>query len=147
MAETLAALEPMRVAPDLVRLAASARARARSVARVHFRLSARLGLDWLHGAIEQLPASGDWQHQAQTRLQSAALAAHLQLSAGALAQARKPASAERQTRGDPALERWQQILRDVRSLATPDLAALTVAVEALKTLAAGRGRTLAGLTD
>jgi hypothetical protein len=46
---------------------------------------------------------------------------------------------------DPALERWQQILRDVRSLAAPDLAALTVAVEALEILATGRNKTLASL--
>jgi len=34
------------------------------------------------------------------------------------------------------LERWEQVLRDLRALATPDLAALTVAAEALEALAA-----------
>jgi NAD-specific glutamate dehydrogenase len=34
------------------------------------------------------------------------------------------------------LERWEQVLRDLRALATPDLAALTVATEALEALAA-----------
>jgi glutamate dehydrogenase len=144
MAESLAALEPLRVAPDLVRLAASKRASARAVARVHFGLSAPLGLDWLHGAIEQLPASGEWQRAAQARLQSAALTAHLRISAGVLAYAGR----EQRTAtvaADPALERWQQMLRDVRSLTTPDFAALTVAVESLEALASGRHQTLAGL--
>jgi glutamate dehydrogenase len=136
LAEMLASLEPMRVALDLVQLAANSQASARSVARVHFGLSARLGLDWLHAAIEQLPASGDWQRAAQSRLQSAALAAHLRLSAGALSHSRrKPARAKLQP--DASLERWQQMLRDVRALASPDFAALTVAVETLETLAGG----------
>jgi glutamate dehydrogenase len=144
LAESLAALEPLRVTPDLVQLAARTRAKARAVARVHFGLSARLGLDWLHGAIEQLPASGDWQRAAQTRLQAAALAAHLKISAGVLPHATRQRRAEAPI-AEPALERWQQMLRDVRSLATPDFAALTVAVEALETLATGRHKTLARL--
>jgi NAD-specific glutamate dehydrogenase len=43
------------------------------------------------------------------------------------------------------LERWQQMLRDVRALATPDFAALTVAVQTLETLANARNKALAGL--
>jgi glutamate dehydrogenase len=144
LAENLAALEPLRVAPDLVQLAARSRARARVVARVHFGLSARLGLDWLHGAIEQLPASGDWQRAAQSRLQAAALAAHLKISAGVLPHAGRLRRGH-STDAEPALERWQQMLRDVRLLATPDFAALTVAVEALEMLATGRLKTLASL--
>jgi glutamate dehydrogenase len=105
---------------------------------MHFGLSARLGLDWLHGAIEQLPASGDWQRLAQSRLQSAALAAHLRLSAGALSSHSLHQPARAQAVPDPLLERWQQMLRDVRSLATPDFAALTVAVETLESLASAR---------
>jgi glutamate dehydrogenase len=145
LAEMLAALEPMRVAADLVQLAAKARSSARSVARVHFGLSARLGLDWLHGAIEQLPASGDWQRSAQSRLQSAALAAHLRLSAGALSSQARRLPVRARAASDPLLERWQQMLRDVRALATPDFAALTVAVQTLETLANARNKALAGL--
>jgi hypothetical protein len=46
---------------------------------------------------------------------------------------------------DPALERWQQMQRDLRALAAPDFAALTVAVEAMENLAAGRTHELARL--
>jgi NAD-specific glutamate dehydrogenase len=128
-----------------VQLAANARASARSVARVHFGLSARLGLDWLHAAIEQLPASGDWQRAAQSRLQSAALAAHLRLSASALSSHSRRLPLRAKTVSDPLLERWQQMLRDVRALAIPDFAALSVAVETLQALASGRNRAVAGL--
>jgi glutamate dehydrogenase len=144
LAEDLAALEPLRVAPDLVALMASSRTSARAVARVHFGLGARLGLDWLHDAIEQLPASGSWQRAAQQRLRAAALAAHLRISAAALApgRGRGPAAAPA---SDPALERWQQVQRDLRALAAPDLAGLTVAVDTLDNLAAARPHELARL--
>jgi glutamate dehydrogenase len=145
LAESLAALEPLRVAPDLAALMTSSRARPRAVARAHFGLGARLGLDWLHGAIEQLPVSGSWQRAATLKLRDTALAAHLRITAAALGQrARRPGHAPAPA-GDPALERWQQVQRDLRALATPDLAALTVAVEALENLAAGRAHDLAGL--
>ncbi len=65
LAESLAALEPLQVAPDMVALMASSRARARAVARAPLGLGARLGRDWLHGASEQLPAGGSWPRAAQ----------------------------------------------------------------------------------
>jgi len=144
LATSLATLEPLRVAPDLAALMASTRARARAVARAHFGLGARLGLDWLQGAIDQLPANGSWQRAATLRLRAATLAAHLRISAAVLGggsgrhTSSGPAS-------DPALERWQQVQRDLRALPAPDLAALTIAVETLEHLAAGRTHDLARL--
>ena len=146
LAESLATLEPLRVAPDLAALMTPSRASPRAVARAHFGLGSRLGLDWLHGAIEQLPVSGSWQRAATLKLRDAALAAHLRITAAALGQhARRAGNSPAALAGDPALERWQQVQRDLRALATPDLAALTVAVEALENLAAGRAHDLAGL--
>ena len=146
LAESLAALEPLRVAPDLAALMTTSRARPRSLARAHFGLGARLGIDWLHGAIEQLPVSGSWQRAATLKLRDAALAAHLRITAAALGQhARRAGQVPVVLAADPALERWLQVQRDLRALATPDLAALTVAVEALENLASGRAHDLAGL--
>ena len=136
LAENLAALEPLHVALDLVQLMRSSRAGARAVARAHFGLAAQLGLDWLHAAIDQLPASGGWSIAARARLQSVALSAHLRLSAAALRPASKRAASGLRPAMRGALERWEQVLRDLRALATPDLAALTVAAEALEALAA-----------
>jgi glutamate dehydrogenase len=143
LAESLATLEPLRVAPDLVELMARSRASARTVAQAHFGLGASLGLDWLHAAIEQLPASGNWQRAAQQRLQTSALAAHLRLSAAGLRRGsvRHGAALARET----AFEHWEQVQRDLRALPTPDLAALTVAVEALEGLSLGRAHDVARL--
>jgi glutamate dehydrogenase len=138
LAENLAALEPLRVAPDLVQLMRESGASARAVTRAHFGLGAELGLDWLHAAIEQLPASGSWGSAARARLQTVSLAAHLRLSAAALLPAARLPSPARSGLARSALERWEHMLRDLRALATPDLAALTVAVETLEALAATR---------
>jgi NAD-specific glutamate dehydrogenase len=109
------------------------------VARAHFGLAAGLGLDWLHAAIGALPASGGWGSAARSRLQSVCLAAHLRLTASALESPRHSHRIARRTVAQAALEHWEQVQRDLKTLATPDLAALTVAVEALEGLAATRG--------
>jgi len=134
LSEALSALEPLRVAPDLVQLMRESGASARAVTRAHFGLGAQLGLDWLHAAIDQLPAIGNWGSAARARLQSVSLAAHLRLSTAALL----PSPAGRGASAQRALEHWEQVLRDLRALATPDLSALTVAVEALESLASTR---------
>jgi glutamate dehydrogenase len=126
LSQRLACLGPMRVGPELVLLMQRSGARARAVARTHFGLSARLGIDWLHAALERLPASNAWEAEVRERLRAAALAAHLRLSAAALAPGRDG--------GDPPPVRWERLLRELRALRMPDLAALSVAVEALKSL-------------
>ncbi len=134
-ADYLAALEALQVAPDLTDLAASTGSTARAAAQVHFTLSGRLGLDWLHAAIEQLPASGDWQQAAKARLADTLLATHLRLSTMVLSlrgtTARAPAAV-----GSPPLQRWRQLVAELRALPSADLAALTVAVQGLAALAA-----------
>jgi glutamate dehydrogenase len=135
LAEYLAALEALQVAVDLSELALETGSSARDVARVHFGLSARLSLDWLHAAIAQLATTGDWQRSAKHRLQDMLLATHLRLSALVLTQARSHANARTEA---PALQRWQQLVTELQALPTVDFAALTVAVEALGALAAAR---------
>jgi glutamate dehydrogenase len=136
LAEYLAALEPMQVAADLTELVAATGATARAVAHVHFGLSGRLSLDWLRAAIEQLPAAGDLQQAARSRLLATLLATHLRLTAmvlksGAVARART-------VEEDPALQRWQQLLAELRALPSCDFPELSVAVEALERLASER---------
>ncbi len=142
-AEGLALLEPLQLAPELAALMADSGASARAVAHAHFRLGEHLGLDWLEATIARLPAGGDWQGAANSRLLAATLAAHLRLTGAALRGTR--ARAARVAAAEPALQRWRQVLSDVRALANADLAALTVALEALENLQAARPRHLAHL--
>jgi glutamate dehydrogenase len=136
LAADLAVLAPLKVAPDLVQLMRESGASARAVARAHFALGARLGLDWVHATIDRLPATGTWSSAARAQLQRASLAAHRRLSASALmATPRRSALQPVDAGAANLLARWQQVLRDVRALPSPDLAAMSVAVEALQSLA------------
>jgi len=144
LAERLATLEPLRIAPDLCELMRTAGASARVIAHTHFGLGNRLGLDWLHAAIEQLPVGGDWHSAARAHLQSATLAAHLRLT-GAVLGAARAARGVHAAGGELALRRWQQVVNDLRALAGCDLAALTVAVQALENVAASRPQNFARL--
>jgi glutamate dehydrogenase len=144
LAERLAVLEPLRVAPDLVELMNASHASARAVAHTHFALGARLGLDWLHLAIEQLPAENGWQSAARARLQAEVLGAHRRISAAVLLH-RAAAGTRADAAAGALLERWLLLLRDLRALPSSDLAALTVAVEALEHLSNERAAALAAL--
>ncbi|MFI4913815.1 MAG: NAD-glutamate dehydrogenase [Steroidobacterales bacterium] len=133
LAERLAILPAMRVALDLGELAGLVPTRCRAVAMCHFDLGARLGLDWLHAAIDRLPVSSGWQSAARARLLRASLAAHRRLTAAAL---RLRARATARTGTPPGeLQRWHALLRDLQSTGAPDLAALGAGVEALEELA------------
>ena len=157
LAERLAVLEPLQVAPDLCELIDTTGESARAVAQVHFGLAARLGLDGLHAAIDQLPAADEWQRAARARLQQAAAAAHLRLTAAALrggragraaprrAATRAPAPAAAHGGAEPALQRWQAVLGELRALPSPGVPALLVALQALENLAAGRSHGAAHL--
>jgi glutamate dehydrogenase len=143
LAEALAVLEPMRVAPDLAELMHAQGLSARAVAHTHFTLAARLGLDWLHAAIDRLATADHWQRAARARVQDAALAAHLRLTGMAL---KAPAARRARPRGgERLLERWREVLRDVRAQPSVDLAGLIVAVETLEALASGLAHALAHL--
>jgi glutamate dehydrogenase len=119
LAESLAALEPLRVAPDLVELMRESGAGARAVARAHFGLGAKLGLDWLHAAIDQLPASGSWGSAARAHLQNVSLAAHLRLSAAALLPASRAPSAASSGAARSALTVAVETLESLASTKAP----------------------------
>jgi glutamate dehydrogenase len=131
LAEQLACLTPLRLALDVAELARYAPSRCWRVAREHFEAATRLGIDWLYDAIDQLPAGDGWQQAARARLLGAVLRAHRRLTTLALRRGRVPPVSS------PAQQHWESTLRDLRRLAMPDLAALSVAAEALAALAPG----------
>lgn len=160
LAERLAVLEPLQVGLDLCELMNSTHSSARVVAHTHFALAERLGLDWLHAAIERLPGTDEWLRAARSRLQDSARASHLRLTAAALRPAH--AASPRPRRGaqavlagletpssarpaGAALQRWRSLINDLRALAAVDVPALIVALEALEELASSRFHALAGL--
>jgi glutamate dehydrogenase len=107
LAQRLASLAPLRIGPELVLLMQRSGASARTVARTHFELGARLGLDWLHGALERLPAADVWQSTVRERLRAAALAAHLRLSSAALQSGPSVLAAAEHAGTEAPLARWR----------------------------------------
>jgi glutamate dehydrogenase len=64
LARKVVGLEPLNAACDIVQVAADSGRPVEDVARTHFALGARLGLDRLCGAAEALEAEDHWQRQA-----------------------------------------------------------------------------------
>ncbi len=147
LAQWLAALPSLRVSLDLVQLHWQTRHSLSLVATTHFGIAARLGLDWLHAAIAALPAQGSWQQAARSRLQNAVLVAHLRISTAALQhrRGRTRLRGSRLTASSATFDRWQQLQRDLRGLSALDLAALTVAVEAVEAVSMEPGANIAAL--
>jgi glutamate dehydrogenase len=132
LAERVACLTPLRMAVELAEIARFSSTRCRRAAAAHFETATQLGIDWLYQAIDQLPATDAWQQAARARLAAAVLRAHRQLTTLALRGGNRTSRAP-----TAAAQQWDATLRDLRRLATPDLAALSVATEALAALAPG----------
>ncbi|HTP40494.1 MAG TPA: NAD-glutamate dehydrogenase [Steroidobacteraceae bacterium] len=130
LAGELARLPALRRAPELAEIMRRTRAGAPTVAHAWFHLGAAIGLDWLHAALEALPGQDNWSALARDRLGMRALDAHAKLVEHALQAAARGAGREPAT-----LQRWRQLQNELGSVAHPDLAALTVAVQALEDLA------------
>jgi glutamate dehydrogenase len=142
LAERLAVLEPMQVAFELCELIRQTGQPARRVAHTHFGLAGPLGFDWLQVAIERLPGADDWQRAAKAGLLAGARAAHLRLSTASL----QPRSRARAlSHAAVSLQRWRAMINSLRALPSVELPALTVALQALKTLADAHPRVLAPL--
>jgi glutamate dehydrogenase len=137
LAGHLAALPALRCTPDILQLSGSGD--VHSTASLYFSAGAQLGADWLHQAIEQLRSVGPWQAIARERLYAASAEAHRRICAAILKNAGRQRGAAAVTkwlgRGGASMAQWQQTLRDLRSTAAPDLAALMAGVEALRRLA------------
>jgi len=137
LAHHLASLMALRATPDLVAVATATRRPLGATAAQYHRIAAALGIDWLAEAIRRLPTTGSWQAVARERLYTACLDGQRDLAARALRErAGEGASLQRwiERLGAPG-QQWLLTLRELRSNASPDLAALMAGAEALRNLA------------
>ena len=139
LAQRVAALDAMGGALDVAEAAQALERDVAEVAEVYFRLGHRLGLDWIGRRIGALSAPGHWQTLARNALrddvaglQRALTREVLLHGAGGTAQARIEAweAASRVAR-----ERAARVVEEVRAVAEPDLAMLSVALRELRNLA------------
>jgi glutamate dehydrogenase len=132
LAQRVAHLEALVPTLDLVEMAAAAEVDVASAAAVYFALGARLELHWLRDRIVDLPRETRWEAMARAALRDDVYSEQAGLTAEVL---RAGAGVERwQAENASAIERSLQVLSDIRSGGTLDLARLSVAVREIRNL-------------
>ena len=109
------------------------------IARVHFALTDRLGIDWLRDRIAALPRADRWQTEARAALRDDVHDAHEQLTAAVLDEsdaAMDPAARVDAwlTAHDADIARYRRVVSDIEAGGAFDLATLAVARRALRDL-------------
>ena len=142
LARRIACLPLLAPACDIVRISLGSRAPVEAVAKTYFQIGARFGFEWLRRSAGRLSTDTAWDKLAVTAIiddlfghQSELTVKVLDASGGA-----KAADAvidvwiaSRQ----PQVNRTEQLLTELKSTGTPDLAMLAVVNRQLKSMVAG----------
>jgi glutamate dehydrogenase len=138
----VAALRLLPPALDICRIAGRQAAEVEEVAATFFAVGRRFGFDWLRGAAGQLPTDDAWDKLAVGAIVDDLYAHQSELTTRVLE------SAAEGTCGAPAVDAWagprtalvqrtEQLVQELRSAGTPDLAMLAVANRQLKAMVGG----------
>ena len=132
LADRVALLEALVPTFELVEIAVATELDVVAAAEVYFALGARLELHWLRDRIIDLPRETRWEAMARAALRDDVYAEQAGLTAEVL---RSGAGAERWLAENAnAVERSLQVLADIRTGGTLDLARLSVAVREMRNL-------------
>ena len=140
LAERVVTFDTLHAALDIAEVAADAKKPVEPVAAIYFDVTSRLGLGWLREKIAALPSVEHWQMLAKGALQddlsglSRTATAEIVAGGGDLA-ATATVIAAWENRNRRALERAAQLSAELRSVAAPDMAMLSVALRELRNLA------------
>ncbi|HRM70958.1 MAG TPA: NAD-glutamate dehydrogenase, partial [Thauera phenylacetica] len=140
LAKRVAALEELYSALDLVEVAVEQGRDEATVARVYFALGGELDLHWLGRQVSGLPADTRWQSLARGALRSDLSSLARELTSAALRNAPEGADTEGvlsagRARAAVPLERYQQLLAEIRNTPTIDMAMLSVLLRELRGMA------------
>jgi glutamate dehydrogenase len=138
LAATVASLEAMSAACDIVEVAEQDELPVEVVGSCYFRLGSLIGLDWLRNAAEECPVEDHWDRLAVNAMiddifrQQRALT----LAALRLAKGRKPqeAAAEWARAHKEAVERTHQLMADFRSSGPMTVSKLGYAIRFVRQL-------------
>ncbi len=119
---------------DIVEVASSLKRDIDSVARAYFAIAGELDFPWLRTAIGMLAGDDHWHSLAKAALRDD-LASMLRALAQDVLSAEDGDLAAWKTRNAVPYERFRQVLADLRSAESPDLAMLSVAMRELRNLA------------
>jgi glutamate dehydrogenase len=139
LARRIASLPWMVPLCDIARVARQTGVPPEKVARIYFDVGSRLGFDWLRQAAAQLPTDNAWSKQAVSAIIDDLMGQQRELTIGVLGDSRDGAPAERavETWSEsrrPFMARTDELLSELRSVGTPDLAMLAVANRHLKSM-------------
>jgi glutamate dehydrogenase len=123
LASRVAAFEDLFSALDICEVAAASDHRIEQVAGIYFTLEDRLQLRWLRDRVNELPRYNRWQTLARLALRDDLYNQLRHITSEALASGGVEPWMERR---DSAIERTRQVLADIRSTGTFDLATLSV---------------------
>jgi len=140
LAANVAALDALFNTLDIVEVAGQLKRDIEPVAQLQFALAGELDFPWLRAVIGRLPADSHWDTLAKAALRDDLAGMLRALAADALKKGTD--------RADPAVlidswkksnavlyERFRQVLADLRTAESPDLAMLSVALRELRNLA------------
>jgi glutamate dehydrogenase len=140
VARRIASLDLLTATCDIVSIAGAAGLDPATVARAHYELGARLGIDWLRDAAAGLPAEGDrWRKAAILGVVDDLYMLHAELttrvvrSIGSDAGDGERVAAWLQFRGQN-VDRATALIAELRSAPTLDLSMLSVATAAVRAL-------------
>jgi len=145
LASRVAGLEVLFSALDIVEAARFTSLPVETVAQMYFALGTRLHLYWLRDRVLALPHGDRWHSLARASLRNDLYALHIALTIEVL----RASPPERDTHeriaawmaaNRPIIDRWLQVLSDIQSGETYDLATLSVAVHGIPTLLHPRAR-------
>jgi len=126
IATRVAGLDALFNVLDIVEVAAERKRDIESVARLHFELAGELDFPWMRAAIGRLRTETHWAARAKASLRDDLAGMLRGLTTDALRNEGK--------RNVVLYQRFRQVLADVRSAETPDLAMLSVALRELGNL-------------
>src|SRR5450631_1254144 len=138
LASRIASLEWLHSSLDLVEAAMASRREIGFAARVYFDVGERIGLAWIKDQIETLPAEGHWQAVARGTLSDNLFELQREITGAVLkCKGRDPgARVDRWSAGHAsAVDSLKRIVVDLRTGSSPDFAALSVALQAVRRLA------------
>jgi glutamate dehydrogenase len=130
LAERVAQLEALVPTLDIVEIAATAGVDVAPAAEVYFSLGSRLELHWLRDRIVELPRETRWEAMARAALRDDVYAEQAALTAEVLGTGLETWLSQNAA----PVERCLQLLSDIRTAASPDLARLSVGVREIRNL-------------
>jgi glutamate dehydrogenase len=131
LAQRVASMPTMFATFDVVEVAAETELEVDRVAAVHFQLGERLELHWLRDRIQALPRDDRWRALARAALRDDLYSLHRGLTAAVL---HDGVSVDEWVARNPAAERCQQTLAEIRVGHVFDTTTLPVAVREVRNL-------------